>query len=271
MSITRIAILGDAEPKPEPTFTHTASAVQVINRLDEQAPIAFVASVGDLAHKGTIAQYEAVGEHMIALRPPLLPILGNEELVAEGGAGRLLRYTAKWNSGDSEQGVGLVRELSYTRRLAGHLFVFASAMDGGKEFVDEEIDWIEAQLDAGGELSAIVFMHNAPAGLFCPERAMQRPTFAQRVLARDNVIATFSGHLHMNIDQWPGHARCARGVHHIHAPGLERTKLGSRHVPRFRLLTIERQHVTVQTYNLATHRFEPEHELSLGSDPALSR
>ena len=269
MSPIRIAILGDAEPKPEPVFTHTAAAVEVINRLDERAPIAFVAGTGDIAHKGALAQYDAVSEHLGALRPPLLPILGNEELMAENGAERLLRYAAKWNGGGPEDESG--RGLSYTRRVAGHLFVFASAMDGGKELNDHQIDWIEAQLMQSPGLPAILFTHNAPPGLFRPGGAMQRPALNERILAREDVVATFSGHLHMNLDEWPGHARCDRGVHHIHVPGLERTKLGSCHVPRFRLLTIEGHRLSVQTYNLAAHRFEPEHELTFVTAPAVSR
>ena len=263
LEAVRIAILGDAEPKPEPVFTHTGSAVELINRLDAQAPVSFVASTGDLAHRGSLAQYEAISEHLDALRPPLRTIPGNEELVAEDGAERLLRYVARWNAGGRDGADGY--ELSHTRCVAGHLLVFASALDGGKEFNDEEIDWIKTQLTRHPDRPAILFVHNAPMGIFDPKAAMQRPAFNERILTQPNVVATFSGHLHMNLDEWPGHVRCDRGVHHVHVPGLERTKRGSRHVPRMRLLTIEPHRVSVQTYNLETHRFEPEHEVSFVS------
>lgn len=56
--VLRFAVLGDAEPKPEPQFPHLAAAVADVNRLATQTKLDFVVGVGDIAHKGTLVQYD---------------------------------------------------------------------------------------------------------------------------------------------------------------------------------------------------------------------
>jgi hypothetical protein len=57
--LLRVAILGDAEPKPLAEFPNMDAAVEQINTLMQTQPIDFVIGVGDIAHKGTEIQYEA--------------------------------------------------------------------------------------------------------------------------------------------------------------------------------------------------------------------
>ncbi|WP_218573656.1 hypothetical protein [Pseudomonas sp. OIL-1] len=58
--ILRFAILGDAEPKPKAEFPGLAAAVGHVNHLSDTLDLDFVIGVGDIAHKGTELQYEAV-------------------------------------------------------------------------------------------------------------------------------------------------------------------------------------------------------------------
>ena len=56
--VLRFAILGDAEPKPKPEFPNLDAAVQDVNALAADGTLDFVIGVGDIAHKGTLIQYE---------------------------------------------------------------------------------------------------------------------------------------------------------------------------------------------------------------------
>ena len=58
--VLRFAILGDAEPKPKAEFPGLAAAVGHVNHLTDTLNLDFVIGVGDIAHKGTELQYDAV-------------------------------------------------------------------------------------------------------------------------------------------------------------------------------------------------------------------
>jgi|GEM_PF-6960733 len=82
------------------------------------------------------------------------------------------------------------------------------------------------------------------------------------VLAHENVRAVFSGHTHFDLDEVVSVVEDGNGVYHIHIPGVERTKVGSKHTPRFRLVTIDPEDgVLVQTYNVLTGLVEDRHEV----------
>ena len=78
-TLLRIAILGDAEPKPLAEFPNMAAAVEQVNTLAQTLPIDFVIGVGDIAHDGTEIQYEAATPVLQKLIAPFYPIMGNEE------------------------------------------------------------------------------------------------------------------------------------------------------------------------------------------------
>jgi hypothetical protein len=82
------------------------------------------------------------------------------------------------------------------------------------------------------------------------------------VLQRPNVRILFSGHTHFDLASVESHVIDAYGVHHIHVPGIERTKVGDTHTPRFRIVTITNgEDVTVQTYNVRSGAFDRELEI----------
>ncbi len=56
--VLRFAILGDAEPKPEPEFPNLDAEVQQVNSLAASGRLDFVVGVGDIANKGRLIQYE---------------------------------------------------------------------------------------------------------------------------------------------------------------------------------------------------------------------
>src|SRR5690554_931153 len=72
-------VLGDAEPKPEAKFPNMADAIADINQLIPSLDLEFAIGVGDIAHKGTMLQYEQATPVLQALKLPFYPIMGNEE------------------------------------------------------------------------------------------------------------------------------------------------------------------------------------------------
>lgn len=75
----------------------------------------------------------------------------------------------------------------------------------------------------------------------------------------------------MNLNYTISHSE-ARGIHHIHVPGLERTKFPDPdlHEPYFRLVTVfENGHVLIEAYNLLTSTFDRQHDIRFSIDDLL--
>src|SRR5690554_5691078 len=66
----QFAVLGDVEPKTDRTFPNLRKAVSGINKLALDRAIAFTASVGDIAHRGSLTQYETASEILATLSSP---------------------------------------------------------------------------------------------------------------------------------------------------------------------------------------------------------
>src|SRR5690606_19555600 len=107
--VLRFAILGDAEPKPKAEFPGLAAAVGHVNHLTDTLNLDFVIGVGDIAHKGTELQYDAVTPVLQRLTLPFYPTMGNEEHGAR--VERYTQYAQRWNEGKVEiEGPSYVRE-----------------------------------------------------------------------------------------------------------------------------------------------------------------
>jgi 3',5'-cyclic-AMP phosphodiesterase len=124
--VLRVAILGDAEPKPKPEFPGLSSAVDRINALAAHAPIHFTIGVGDIAHKATDIQYENATPHLQRLTMPFYPIMGNEE--HHGSVQKFLKYANLWGNGKTS--FDSPRYVLETPQVG---FVFASP-DFGRDF-----------------------------------------------------------------------------------------------------------------------------------------
>lgn len=243
--ILRFAILGDAEPKPKAEFPGLAAAVGHVNHLNDTLDLDFVIGVGDIAHKGSDLQYEAVTPVLQRLTLPFYPIMGNEEHGST--VERYMKYAQRWNEGKAKiPGPRYVLEFD---RLA---LVMASP-DTGRDFNDKGVAWVNEQLQRLNPKPVLLIVHGAPAGTF-PEHAdkgIHHPGFA-KVSAQPNLIAMISGDLHMDLER-SVHSKEIDGVHHLHIPALERTKIPDEdnHVPMFRVLTVmDDDEVIVDTYQV---------------------
>jgi hypothetical protein len=236
----RFAVLGDAEPKPDPFFPGVIAAVEDVNSLAASGRIDFVVGVGDLAHKGTVVQYENITPALQRLTRPFFPIMGNEEHGAT--VERYLDYARRWNPE--------VTATRYVQDRGPVVMVYASP-DLGRDFNDAGVAWIVEQLRAAAPKPVFLVVHGAQVGVY-PENAekgVANPRFSE-VIAQPNLSAVISGDLHMDMDR-VDHSKQIGRVHYLHIPALERTKIPdeTRHTPMFRVLTIsESGEVKVDTY-----------------------
>jgi 3',5'-cyclic-AMP phosphodiesterase len=240
-TLLRVAILGDAEPKPLPEFPNMAAAVEQINTLALSQQIDFVIGVGDIAHKGTEIQYEAATRVLQKLSLPFYPIMGNEE--HGSSVERYLHYSKKWNS--------QIDSTKYTLEYEQVAFVFASP-DYGRDFEDNGSLWILQQIQRLAPKPVVLVVHGAQKGVYPEnsEKGISNQLFKEKVIAQPNLAVVISGDLHMDMDR-VNHSKKIEHVHYLHIPALERTKIPdeTNHTPMFRVITIaEDGKVTVDTY-----------------------
>ncbi|SDT08267.1 Calcineurin-like phosphoesterase [Halopseudomonas litoralis] len=243
--VLRFAILGDAEPKPKAEFPGLAAAVGHVNHLTDTHDLDFVIGVGDIAHKGTELQYEAVTPVLQRLTLPFYPIMGNEE--HSSTVERYMEYAQRWNEGKVE-----IPGPSYVMEFEQLALVMASP-DEGRDFHDEGVAWVKQQVQQLHPKPVLLVVHGAPAGTFPenPDKGIHHPGFAD-VSTQPNLVAMISGDLHMDLER-SEHSKQIDGVHHLHIPALERTKIPDedQHVPMFRVLTVmDDNQVIVDTYQV---------------------
>ncbi len=236
----RFAVLGDAEPKPCALFPGVEAAVRDVNALAAAGRIDFVLGVGDLAHKGTEIQYENVTPALVSLTRPFYPIMGNEE--HGDTVARYLEFAAQWNPE--------VTQTRYTLERGPVTLVMASP-DFSRQFNDESIDWMLAQVRAAAPRPVFLVVHGAQMDVYqeAPDKGVENPRFLE-IVAEPNLAAVISGDLHMDMDRVV-HSREIDNVHYLHIPGLERTKIPDEtsHKPMFRVFTVsKRGQVLVETY-----------------------
>jgi 3',5'-cyclic-AMP phosphodiesterase len=254
-TLLRVAILGDAEPKPLAAFPNMAATVEQINALARIMPIDFVIGVGDIAHKGTEIQYEEATLVLRKLNAPFYPIMGNEEHGST--AERFLHYARKWNN-----------RISGTRYILEYdqiAFVFASP-DHGRDFDDSGAVWILDQIRRLAPKPVALVVHAAQKGVYSesPEKGVDNRVFREEIIAQPNLAVVISGDLHMDMDR-VGHSKQIGHVHYLHIPALERTKIPdeTNHTPMFRVLTVAKNgKVTIDTYAIGDTDPREEHAYS---------
>lgn len=243
-NLLSFAVLGDCEPKPEALFPNLSNAVDDTNRLVDAGVVSFAVGVGDLAHKGTLIQYVGMTPHLRRLKVPFYPIMGNEEHGSTPT--RFLEFAALWNENKTT-----IEGTRYVLDREPVALVFASP-DFSRQFNDESIDWVLAQIDRLAPKPVFLIVHAAQVGVYGEraDKGVENPRFATEVVARKNVAAVISGDLHMDMDRVT-HSKQIGHVHYLHVPSLERTKVPdeTRHIPMFRVVHVMDNHeVRVHTY-----------------------
>jgi len=266
--VLSFAVLGDAEPKPDPEFPNLEAAVRHVNAMASDGRLDFVVGVGDIPHKGTLIQYENVTPVLQQLTLPFYPIMGNEEHGST--TERFLEYANLWNSGKAE-----ITSISYVREHDDVVMVHASP-DFSRDFDDTGIMWMREQIQSAAPKPVILVVHAAQAGVYDedPEKGVTHPGFAE-IVEQPNLIAVISGDLHMDMDR-VDHSKQIGHVHYLHIPALERTKIPdeSRHDPMFRVFTLDSGGVVhVDTYRVGEADPLGEHayrfSLSSSQEPSV--
>jgi hypothetical protein len=243
--LLRFAVLGDAEPKPEPEFPGVEGAVAAINSLADRGALDFVVGVGDIAHKAKLVQYENVTPVLRELTVPFYPIMGNEE--HHDSAELFLKFANRWN--EDRASIESVRYVVDTEPVA---LVFASP-DHGRDFDQSGVSWMLEELKRLAPKPVFLIVHAAQVGVYPenPDKGVKNPNFLE-VIAQPNLTAVISGDLHMDMDRTE-HSKQIGTVHYLHIPALERTKIPdeSRHTPMFRVFSVYRDGaVQVETYQV---------------------
>ncbi|MGM0666392.1 MAG: metallophosphoesterase family protein [Bacteroidota bacterium] len=254
-TLLRVAILGDAEPKPLAEFPNMKAAVEQINALSQTKPVDFVIGVGDIAHKGTEIQYEAATKVLQNLKAPFYPIMGNEEHGST--VERFLNYAKKWND--------RMESHRYVIKHDKLAFVFASP-DHGREFNDDGVAWVLEQIRRQAPKPVILIVHGAQIGVYPenPEKGIHNQLFKEQVISQPNLAVVISGDLHMDMDR-VNHSKKLDHIHYLHIPALERTKIPdeSNHTTMYRVMTITKNgNVTIDTYATGESNPRDEHTYS---------
>lgn len=247
----RFVVLGDAEPKPEAKFPNMADAIADINQLIPRLELDLAIGVGDIAHKGTMLQYEQATPILQALNLPFYPIMGNEE--HGSSTERFLSFANMWN-----QGKTTIDSTRYTLEFDSVALVLASP-DFGRDFNDDGIVWLKNEVARLAPKPVMLVVHGAQQGVFKenPDKGISHPGFVTEVISQPNVRAVISGDLHMDMPR-VNHSLELNGVHYIHIPALERTKIPdeSHHQAMYRVFSVMQEGtVVVDTYQ--TGRLEP--------------
>jgi 3',5'-cyclic-AMP phosphodiesterase len=250
-TVLRVAFLGDGEPKPLAEFPNIAAAVEHINTFADSIRIDFVAGVGDIAHKGTEIQYIEATKVLQHLELPFYPIMGNEE--HSESEDRYMEYARQWNP--------KIDSVSYVLDYEKVTLIFASP-DFSRDFNDTGASWILEQVQRVAPKPVMLIVHGAQVGVY-PENAEKGVTnelFIQQVITQPNLVAVISGDLHMDMPR-VDHSKEINGVHYLHIPGLERTKIPdeTQHTPFIRIMSILADgSVEVDTYTVGN--FTPHSE-----------
>jgi 3',5'-cyclic-AMP phosphodiesterase len=250
--LLRVALLGDAEPKPCAEFPHMDAAVKHVNTLAQALPMDFAIGVGDIAHKGTEIQYEEATEVLKNLSMPFYPIMGNEEHGST--VERFLLFAQMWNSP--------IESASYVVNHDQLAFVFASP-DHGRDFDDSGAQWILDQIKRLAPKPVVLVVHGAQQGVYSenPDKGISNQLFIDEVITQPNLAVVISGDLHMDMDR-VNHSKKLGNVHYLHVPALERTKIPdeTNHTPMFRVMTVAKDgKVFVDTYAVGDSVARQEH------------
>lgn len=158
--------------------------------------------------------------------------MGNEEF--NETEERFIKFANRWNEGKA----------AFTSRRhvqdRGPVVMVYASPDSSRDFNDDGVDWVLAQVRSASLKPVFLVVHGAQTGIF-PENAetgIANPRFAE-VVAQPNPAAVISGDLHLDMDR-ADHSRQIGGVHYLHIPALERTKIPDEtsHSPMFRVFSV---------------------------------
>jgi len=236
-------VVGDLEPKSG-VYKHFESSVTELNKLDRELELNFVASVGDLVHRGKKDHYKSLDRLIQNLHPKFYPIIGNEEI--GGGTELFLRHLNKWNKTRD------FKDVSYTLEFEDFQFIFASAANNGSNLSSKEINWIKNNLK--NNKPSVLFIHSPINPSFPRSQKGSKSSRFNCLLEQENLIfRTFTyGPRH----QYNIYKRQIQNKSCSCSWG-RKNKNWKKHAPRFRFVHINTNGIIeIKSYNLDKKEFE---------------
>lgn len=171
--VLRFAVIGDTQGD----FDEVEQIVSSLNEVDD---LSLVIQVGDFTHNGTAPEYRAMNDLLRRLRVPYFVIVGNHDLLANGG--------------DIYDHMFGARNLAFTYARTRFVLFDSNAVEYGFDGTTPDLALIREALAPREDYDeAILLTHFNPGGLEWDE-ALRQPYFD--LVAELGVKTSFYGHAH---------------------------------------------------------------------------
>ncbi len=176
-NVITIAFTGDTHRE----FDEFDEFVKKTNSLNNSEHIDFVVHVGDIADFGLPKQYEWGNSYLLKLNMPYIVIIGNHDLVGNGGDA----YSEMFGE----------YNFSFIYDSIKFVFTNTNGMEFGFNGKVPDINWLDAQLKPAYNFKkAVVLIHIPPMNVDYDSKL--ETAFSSTVTKYDNVICVIHGHTH---------------------------------------------------------------------------
>ncbi len=176
-SVIRIAFTGDSHRK----FDELGGFVKSVNSLNISKHIDFVVHVGDIADFGLPKQYLWGNEYLLKLNVPYIMVIGNHDLVGNGGD------AYKQMFGDFHY--------SFVYEKVKFIIVNSNSLEFNYNGKVPDINWLDSELMPSESFDKAVVIFHIPPTLEEFDQSLM-PAFVSTLSRYDNVLFTVHGHLH---------------------------------------------------------------------------
>ncbi|UCH89378.1 MAG: metallophosphoesterase [Thermoplasmata archaeon] len=161
----------------------------LVTELNEDDSLDLVITLGDLTNSGAEPDYSGFVTEMDKLEVPWHPVLGNHDKTFEG-----------WSDVYNDT-IGLPSTYYSTDEGEYRLIMLDSAVQGQVQggLDDEQLDWLEAELDAHPDTPTLIFMHHMADRTDINGIDVASKNRLDSILAkRPNAFSLSAGHTHHN-------------------------------------------------------------------------
>ncbi len=170
----KIAVIGDSQR----FYTSTSETVKKINNTPD---INFVIHTGDLVDFGLQKEYNWIHELLSKLNYPYVAVVGNHDLIGNGGDIYKLMYG----------------EFNFSFRYAGNKFIFlnTNAREFGFDLQVPNISWLDSQLSDTSNYNQAIIVNHVPAGNVDFNSHLE-DEYIETLRKYKKVILSINGHNH---------------------------------------------------------------------------